>query len=394
MSAPTRTSPASRTAAASPARIPLRALLTFGAVGRALVGWIAVGGLALLSPPHTSPLLGATLAGTVAVIAVCAFGVVRQAERLAARLGDPLGTLVLTLSIVLIEVVLIVAVMLGPGEHATIARDAVLAVSMIILNLVVGLALLTGGMRRSARRQGGLRHNRSGTSQYLGLLVVLLAVTFGAPELVGIDGAFSAPQAAAVAAGTLAVYAFFLWRQTGAQAADFVEVAVPPPAAGHAVRRAVRAHRRELAVRVVLLALTMLPIILLSHDLAGMLDHGLALLHGPPMLSGLVIAGIVFLPEAITAVRAAWAGQAQRVSNLCHGALVSTVGLTVPAVLIVGLVTGENPVFAVDPAGALLLAVSLAVSLTTFAGRRATAAHGAVHLAVFALYVLVLSAPA
>jgi Ca2+:H+ antiporter len=67
-------------------------LLTFGAVGRALVGWIAVGGLALLSPPHTSPLLGATLAGTVAVIAVCAFGVVRQAELIAARLGDPLGT--------------------------------------------------------------------------------------------------------------------------------------------------------------------------------------------------------------------------------------------------------------------------------------------------------------
>jgi Ca2+:H+ antiporter len=69
----------------------------------------------------------------IAVILICAFGVVTEAEHLANRLGDPYGSLVLTISICLIEVILIAAVLLGPGDHATIARDSVMAVSMIIL---------------------------------------------------------------------------------------------------------------------------------------------------------------------------------------------------------------------------------------------------------------------
>ena len=113
------------------------------------------------------------LAALVVIIAYCAFGVVQQAEHLARRLGDPYGSLVLTLSIVVIEVILIMAVMLGPGESATIARDSVMAVSMVILNLVVGLALLVGALRSV----GSLRLNSAGSSTYLAMLIVL--VTFG-----------------------------------------------------------------------------------------------------------------------------------------------------------------------------------------------------------------------
>ena len=79
------------------------------------------------------------------------------------------------LSIVLIEVILIAAVMLGPGKHATIARDSVLAVAMIIMNLVIGLCLLLGGLRH-----GGMKHNRTGTSAYLSMLIVLAALTCAA----------------------------------------------------------------------------------------------------------------------------------------------------------------------------------------------------------------------
>ncbi|QAY61841.1 calcium:proton antiporter [Microbacterium protaetiae] len=434
----------------------MRAVFTPGALARVVVGWLAFGALTLLTPaltpPAPAPLLIAVLAGTVAVVVVCAFGVVHQAERLAARLGDPLGTLVLTLSIVLIEVVLIAAVMLGPGDHATIARDSVLAVSMIILNLVVGLSLLVGGLRH-----GRLRHNRTGTSTYLGMLVVLLALAFGMPQLIGQRGSFTGIQAVVVIVLTVGSYAFFLWRQTGAQAGDFVEVtsgvrgatqrsgagaaaqhpvadhapchptagtrttprhpapstraasehpavgaapqppAVGPapqhPVAGAALRHPstqalVRTHRSELIARLGLLILTVLPIVLLSHDLAAMLDDGLARLRAPTALSGILIAAIVFLPEAITSVRAARAGEIQRVSNLCHGALVSTVGLTVPAVLAVGLVTAQPPVLALDPVGMLLVAASLLLSIVTFSGRRVTAAHGVAHLVLFAAYGL------
>src|SRR5690625_3944358 len=97
----------------------------------------------------------------------------RQAEHLARRLGVRYGTLILTLSIVLVEVVLICAVMLGPGEHATIARDSVMGVAMIILNLVIGLALIIG-----TRKSGSMRPNRTGVGNYLAVLGVLFTASF------------------------------------------------------------------------------------------------------------------------------------------------------------------------------------------------------------------------
>lgn len=100
---------------------------------RIVLGWGGFGLLLiahpLLEPPIPAAILITALGLIIGVIVVCAFGVVKQAEALAHRLGDPYGSLVLTLSIVLIEVILIAAVMLGPGEHATIARDSVMAVT-------------------------------------------------------------------------------------------------------------------------------------------------------------------------------------------------------------------------------------------------------------------------
>ena len=164
----------------------LRSVLTRSAIVRLMLGWgsfvllLALG--PLLSGPLPTIMLWLALAVIVAVIAVCAFGVVIEAEHMAHRLGDPYGTLVLTLSIAAIEVILIAAVMLGPGEHQTIARDSVMAVSMIILNLVIGLCLLVGGLRH-----GGLRHNRVGTSAYLTMLIVLSVLAFGLPAAIGIS---------------------------------------------------------------------------------------------------------------------------------------------------------------------------------------------------------------
>jgi len=123
--------------------VVLQALRTFSdraACLRVSLGWgIFVGVLPLrqlLTKQLPTPWLLVILLALIAVIVVCAFGVVTQAEHLARRLGEPYGTLILTLSIVVIEVILIAAVLLGPGHNAFIARDSVLAVSMIILNLV------------------------------------------------------------------------------------------------------------------------------------------------------------------------------------------------------------------------------------------------------------------
>ncbi|WP_091028233.1 calcium:proton antiporter [Microbacterium oxydans] len=365
---------------------------------RVALGWGAFAALLLLhpvlAPPVPGPVLVIALVAIIVVILVCAFGVVKQAEALAHRLGDPYGSLVLTLSIVLIEVILISAVMLGPGEHATIARDSVMAVAMIIMNLVIGLALLLGGLRHR-----GMAHNRTGTSAYLSMLVVLVALAFGLPALIGTDGSYTTGQEIPIIVLTLVLYAFFLYRQMGAQASDFTEV--DPrlrQTAQHqdksedtgGIRQVLAEHRTEVLVRLALLVVTVIPIVLLSHDMAALLDDGLGRLGAPVALAGVVIAGIVFLPESITAVRAALGGEAQRVNNLGLGALVSTVGLTIPAVLIIGMLTGQTVVLAESPANLLMLGVTLLLSVTTFAAKRVTAMHGAAHLVTFAVYVIVL----
>src|SRR5690606_9403848 len=223
-----------------------------------------------LAGPLSAWLLWLLLGSIVTVIIVSAFGVVTQAEHLAHRLGDPYGTLVLTLSIAAIEVILISAVMLGPGEHATIARDSVMAVSMIIMNLVIGVALLVGGVRHTR-----LRANPTGVSLYLGMLIVLLSVAFALPALIGNDGAYSAPQSIVMIVLTVGVYAFFLARQMGAQRADFQEVtADAAPSSSDrlpGITEVLRRHQTELLLRTLLLIAMVLPIVLLSRhgDAAG-----------------------------------------------------------------------------------------------------------------------------
>ncbi|WP_193071837.1 calcium:proton antiporter [Brevibacterium sp. FME37] len=391
----------------------IRSILTPTAIVRLVLGWGAFAALLfagpLLAPPVPGPLLVTALAIIVGVILICAFGVVHEAEHLVRRLGDPYGSLVLTLSIVLIEVVLIAAVLLGPGEHATIGRDSVMAVSMIILNAVIGLCLLVAGLRH-----GSLAHNRTGVSTYLSLIIVFAALAFALPALIGTNGSYEAWQEIPIIVITIGIYAFFLFRQMGAQAADFYEVdprvtksaevasttgaEVAPESVSAAVETApkqgiveiISTHRTEIIVRLALLIATVTPIVLLSHDMASLLDDGLGRLGAPVALSGVVIALIVFLPETITSLRAAWNGEIQRVSNLCHGAQVSTVGLTIPTVLLIGLITDQPIVLAESPANLLLFAVTLLVSVTAFAGKRINAVHGAAHLVLFAIFGITL----
>ncbi len=358
---------------------------------RLVVGWGAYAVLAAFSSSLTQQppaVTNTALAAIIAIIIFCAFGVVHEAEHLARKLGDPYGTLVLTLAIVLIEVVLISAVMLGPGEHDTIARDSVMGATMIVLGLVTGLALVAAGL---AKRR--LRVNRAGMRSYFAMLVILLSAAFVLPALIGIDGAFTTAQAIPVVIATVVLYAGFLYRQTGARARDFQEPQQPKTdASGEhpALRQTLQAHRGELAARIALLIATVLPIVLLSHDMATLLDETLEHWGAPLALSGVLIALIVFLPEGITTVRAARQGEGQRVSNLAHGALVSCVGLTLPVVLVIGMLTKQTVTLAESPLGLAILVASLTLTAVTFLGQRLSPLHGVAHLAVFAAYLATL----
>ena len=63
------------------------------------------------------------------------------------RLGEPYGTLILTLAVTSIEVISISAMMLHGANNPTLVRDTLLSVVIIILNGMVGVSLLIGGWR-------------------------------------------------------------------------------------------------------------------------------------------------------------------------------------------------------------------------------------------------------
>src|SRR6516164_4295840 len=79
------------------------------------------------------------------------FAAVHHAEVIAHRIGEPYGTLLLTLAVTVIEVALIATIMLGEKEVPTLARDTVFAVVMIVCNGLVGVCVFIGGLHYRGR---------------------------------------------------------------------------------------------------------------------------------------------------------------------------------------------------------------------------------------------------
>jgi Ca2+:H+ antiporter len=317
------------------------------------------------------------------VILWCAFGVVSEADHLAEMLGEPYGTLILTLSIVVIEVMLVSAVMLGGGGSPTVGRDTMFGVLMIVLNGVVGLSLLIGGLRHHEQD-----YSLPGATAYLGVIIPLATIALILPSVTQStpDETLSTTQAILFSIATAALYAIFLFVQTGRHR-DLFTLADDD---GHVVEeRSTRAIVRH----TVLLVANVLPIVLLSKHLDKVVSHGIHDLGAPGALTGLLIALIIFTPEGVSALKAGYRNQLQRTVNLCLGACLSTVGLTLPAVLTIGLITGQDVLLGLDPTGIVLLALTLLLSVVTFSGPRTTVLEGAVHLLVFFVYVVLIFSP-
>ncbi|MDQ6434019.1 calcium:proton antiporter [Mesorhizobium sp. LHD-90] len=364
---------------------------------RLVVSWAAVVAFQLfgaqllgqLGPVVPSLLVFASLLG---VIVWSAFGVVHEAEELAHRLGEPFGTLILTLAIVIIEVALISAVMLGAKGAPTLGRDTMFAVLMIVLNGVVGVGLLIGGFRHFSQR-----YNLKGASSYLAIIIPLTVIPLILPNFTTStnEGTLSTAQAAMFSLFTIGLYGAFLVLQIGRhsgffqepvdekdeQDADRTEAGHHPPAGGSNM------------VHVVLLLANILPIVILAKSLATVLDYGIARLGAPAALGGVLIAMVVFTPECIAALRAITANQMQRAINLCLGAATSTLGLTVPAVLGIGLLTGQPVILGLSAANMVVLAMTLLLSTLTFTGTRTTMLEGAVHLSVFFVFLVLIFSP-
>jgi Ca2+:H+ antiporter len=323
-----------------------------------------------------------------AAILASAFGVVRHADCLAIKLGEPFGTLILTLAVVGMEVMMVTALMLTGDPDPTMARDTMFAVVMIVLNGLLGIALVAGGWRH--REQS---YNLQGAVTFLTVLVPLAAFGLVLPYY---TQATTSPSLATLRAVTLIVitiglYCVFLAVQTrrhpdyfreaaGVQLSD--EAAEASEHAGFEVR--------SVPFHAVLLLAWLLPVILLAKKLAVVLDDGAERLGAPPALSGIVVALLILTPEGMAGVRAALGNRLQRSVNLLFGAALTTIALTVPAVICISLATGKPLQLGLSPVSQILLAVTLAVSTLTCVTGRTNVLNGLIHLVLFVAYFVLI----
>jgi len=317
-----------------------------------------------------------------AVILLSAFAVVRHSEIVAFIVGEPLGTLVLTLAITAIEVMMIAAVMLTGPPVSFLARDTMFAVVMIVFNGMVGLALLLGGLRYHEQT-----YNLQGANSFLAVIVPLAVICLILPNFTvsGEGPTLSTLHEAFLMLMSVGLYAVFLAIQTARHRHYFLspDEKEEPVASHPAEILAAPWHGALLVAHIV-------PIVLLSKQIAVPIDFGVRNLDASEALVGFVVAVLVLSPESLASVRAALANQMQRSINLLLGSVLASISLTIPAVLAIGMLTERTVILGLAPVDMIMLMLTLAISTLTFASGRTNVLLGAVHLLLFFAYLLLI----
>jgi len=315
-----------------------------------------------------------------AVMLAASFSVVRHADHLAEMLREPLGTIILTIAVTSIEVMMISALMLN-GDNPALARDTMFSVVMVVLGGLLGAALLTGGLKF-----GEQNFNLKGVNSFLGLILPLSVLSMVLPNFTrtGGDGMFSTLHSVSLILLSLIIYGVFLAVQTSRHREFFNETDAAPAAleshGGHG----------SVASESLLLILHLVPVVLLSKQLAHLLDYRVRGGGLPVELVGLVVAILILAPEGLAAMKASARNQMQRSVNVLLGSVLATIGLTVPAALAIGIITGKPIHLGLSNSYMTLLAVTLGSCFITFGQGQTNILQGFVHLLLFAAYIVLM----
>ena len=324
----------------------------------------------------------AVAAAILGILVVTVFSAVHHAEVIAHRLGEPLGTLVLTLAVTIIEVALIASIMWNKDDP-TLARDTVFAVIMIVCNGIVGTCIVIGAVRYREQE-----FQVQGASAYLIVLAPLSVFTLVLPNYTTTTTGptFSNLQLEFISLVTILIYCIFLFIQTGRHQNYF-------QASGQRAELHDPPSTRATIVSAICLVVALVVVILLAKLFAVILEIGLTHLAAPRAFAGVVVALLVLLPEGVSAMRAARNDVLQKSLNLALGSSLATIGLTIPAVAIISLWSGKDLVLGLRPSETVLLVLTLFVSLLTFGTGRTNVLSGFVHLVVFLTFLFLVFAP-
>ncbi|HME25563.1 MAG TPA: hypothetical protein VKI44_30225 [Acetobacteraceae bacterium] len=309
---------------------------------------------------------------------------VHHAELVALWVGEPYGTLVLTLAVTIIELALIVSLMLSGEPNPNLARDTVHAVVMLVLNGLAGISIVAGTLRHREQEFQTL-----GANAFLAVLVPMAMLVLVLPNytLATPGPYYSKLQLLFVGSACFALYLVFLFVQTVRHQDYFVpssttevEVAATPPT-------------RIGAISGGLLVLSLVAVILLAKLLSPFIERSILAAGAPFKLAGVLVAAIVLLPELAASLRAARRNELQSSINLALGSAVACIGLTVPAVAVIAIWLDRPLALGIDNESTVLLVLSFLVAMLTYGQGRTNLLSGFVHLVLLACYVFLIFAP-
>lgn len=320
----------------------------------------------------------AATAVLVLTIVLASVRVAHHAEILAEKVGDPYGTMILTLSAVLVEVV-ILGIMMSHEPSPTLVRDTIYAAVMLDLNGILGLAALLGGLRH-----GEQPYNDDSARTYSVMILTAMGVSMVVPEFIPREDwrMYSAFTIGAM----LLLYGVFLRMQVGAHS-YFFSYSYPEK----------RKHKKQPDAEhpptsrsrsIILLCVGVVLIGALAEVMSQTLSVGLKGSGAPPMLAALVVAAISASPEILTALRAALANRMQSVVNIALGASLSTVILTVPVMEALALYSGQPFQMAMTPVQTVMVFITLIVAAINLNDGETNAIEGMTHFVLFATFIM------
>ena len=314
---------------------------------------------------------------------------VHHAEVIAHKTGEPYGSLILALAVTIIEVSLIASMMLAGHEGSEfIARDAVFATVMIILNGVMGICIFIGG-----RKHYELGFRSDGAMSSLSVLATLVTFTLVMPIVTtttpGPD--FTTSQLAFAGITSFALYGGFLFFQSVSHRDYYL-----PKAASQKHDENIHAEKPSNTKALTSLALLILCLVLvvaLAKSLSPTIEAGVHAAGLPKTVVGIAIALLVLLPESFAALRAAKANRLQSSLNLALGSALATIGLTIPAIAALAIWFHLPLSLGISNLNITLLFLSIFIGGLTLSLGKTTVLQGAVHLMIFFEYLFLSMVP-
>ena len=323
------------------------------------------------------------VAGLIGAVAAA----VHHAEVVAHRVGEPFGTLVLAVSVTVIEASLILSMMLAGGkEVASLPRDTIYAAIMIICNGVIGAAVLVGGL---VHREQSFRIE--GANAGLAALMAMAALSLVLPNFTISSGrgTYNEIQLEFAAVTSAVLWAVYVFIQTVRHRDYFLPVDAPGDEAHHA---APPTDRQALA-SFGLLLVSLVVVVGLAKILSPTIETALIKAGAPSAVLGILIAMLVLAPEGFAALRAASADRLQTSMNLAIGSALASIGLTIPVVAFAAIMLDLPLVLGLGDKDLVMLVVTFLVSIVTLASGRTHMMQGAVHLVLFAAFLFLAFVP-